>query len=224
MDMYIGIVSKLIIGAIGVFILLRLISKKAMSELTPFDLIYIVLLGAIVEESIYDDKVNVLHVLFAIMVWGLFVYLIEKTLQSTEKLSSLIQGEPSILIDRGQLNMKELNRNYIDMEQLRSMLRQNDIYSIHDVYYAILEVNGTLTVISKEESIIPSALLIEFGSIKTQTLNSIQKDETWLISELEMLGYYNIDEIIYCEYDQKKELLMVETYENTIHEKIFIDD
>lgn len=81
MDMYIGIASKLLIGSIGIFILLRIMGKKAMSELTPFDLIYILLLGAVVEEAIYDDMVNVLHVIFAVVLWGLFVYFIEKSLQ-----------------------------------------------------------------------------------------------------------------------------------------------
>lgn len=130
MEMYIGIASKLIIGAIGIFILLRIIGKKAMSELTPFDLIYILLLGAVVEEAIYDDKVNILHVLFAITLWGIFVYVIEKSLQRTEKFSSFIEGEPAILIEKGQLNMKELDANYFDIEQLRSMLRQNEVYQL----------------------------------------------------------------------------------------------
>ena len=105
MDMYIGISSKLITGAIGIFILLRIMGKKTMSELTPFDLIYILLLGAVVEEAIYDDKVNVLHVLFAIVIWGLFVYAIEKALQHTDKFSTFIEGEPAILIEKGRLNL-----------------------------------------------------------------------------------------------------------------------
>lgn len=51
MDMYIGISSKLITGAVVIFILLRIMGKKTMSELTPFDLIYFLLLGAFVEEQ-----------------------------------------------------------------------------------------------------------------------------------------------------------------------------
>ncbi|HZK47111.1 MAG TPA: YetF domain-containing protein, partial [Atopostipes sp.] len=111
-------------------------------------MIYILLLGAVVEEAIYDDKVNVLHVLFAIVLWGLFVYVIEKALQHTDKFSTFIEGEPAILIEKGRLNLKELDANFFDIEQLRSMLRQNNVYSIADVYYAILEVNGNLTVIT----------------------------------------------------------------------------
>lgn len=224
MDMYIGISSKLITGAIGIFILLRIMGKKTMSELTPFDLIYILLLGAVVEEAIYDDKVNVLHVLFAIVLWGLFVYAIEKALQHTDKFSTFIEGEPAILIEKGRLNLKELDANFFDIEQLRSMLRQNNVYSIADVYYAILEVNGNLTVITKDEAVVPSALLIEFGTIQENTLNYIMKDELWLRTELSKQGHNDLREIVYCEWLESSKELKIETYDNTIHKKIYIDD
>lgn len=224
MDMYIGISSKLITGAIGIFILLRIMGKKTMSELTPFDLIYILLLGAVVEEAIYDDKVNVLHVLFAIVLWGLFVYAIEKALQHTDKFSTFIEGEPAILIEKGRLNLKELDANFFDIEQLRSMLRQNNVYSIADVYYAILEVNGNLTVITKDEAVVPSALLIEFGTIQENTLNYIMKDELWLRTELSKQGHNDLSEIVYCEWLENSKELKIETYDNTIQKKIYIDD
>lgn len=224
MDMYIGISSKLITGAIGIFILLRIMGKKTMSELTPFDLIYILLLGAVVEEAIYDDKVNVLHVLFAIVLWGLFVYAIEKALQHTDKFSTFIEGEPAILIEKGRLNLKELDANFFDIEQLRSMLRQNNVYSIADVYYAILEVNGNLTVITKDEAVVPSALLIEFGTIQENTLNYIMKDELWLRTELSKQGHNDLSEIVYCEWLESSKELKIETYDNSIHKKIYIDD
>ena len=224
MDMYIGISSKLITGAIGIFILLRIMGKKTMSELTPFDLIYILLLGAVVEEAIYDDKVNVLHVLFAIVLWGLFVYAIEKALQHTDKFSTFIEGEPAILIEKGRLNLKELDANFFDIEQLRSMLRQNNVYSIADVYYAILEVNGNLTVITKDEAVVPSALLIEFGMIQENTLNYIMKEELWLRTELSKQGHNDLSEIVYCEWLESSKELKIETYDNTIHKKIYIDD
>lgn len=224
MEMYIGIASKLIIGAIGIFILLRIMGKKTMSELTPFDLIYILLLGAVVEEAVYDDKVNVLHVLFAIIIWGVFIFTIEKVLQHTDKFSTFIEGEPAILIEKGQLNIKELDANYFDIEQLRSMLRQNDVYSIADVYYAILEVNGSLTVITKEENIIPSALIVEFGNIQKHTLQYIGKDEAWLRSELAEMGHDKLEDIVYCEWIEADDKLIVESHSNTLNKKIYIDD
>jgi uncharacterized membrane protein YcaP (DUF421 family) len=224
MEMYINIAIKLFVGSIAIFILMRIIGKKAISEVTPFDLLYVIILGALIEESIYDNQVNILHVLFGIVLWGLMVYIVEKILEKTEFLSSKIQGEPSILIDKGQLNVKELRRNHFDMEQLRVMLRQEQCYSIDDAYYAILEVSGGLTVITKETMTIPSLLLIEHGNIKEKTLRGMNKDEEWLKAELAKMGEKNLENIIYCEWNVSKEELVFDTYDNTIDEIIYIDD
>src|SRR5699024_4190106 len=224
MDMYICIASKMLVGSIGMFALIRIIGKKAMSELTPFDLLYVLILGALVEEALYDDNVNLFHLIFALTLWGTVVYIIEKTLEKTEKISVLFQGKPSVLIEEGKLNLKELNANHFDMEQLRSMLRQNNCYSINDVYYAILEVNGGLTVITKDQIKAPTFLLVEEGKIKSNILKSIKKDEDWLRKELANEGYTSLENIIYCEWNIKEENLIIDTYDNTINEKIYIDD
>lgn len=222
--MYIGIATKMLVGSLGAFLLIRIIGKKAVSELTPFDLIYIIVLGSLVEGPLFDEQINVLHVLFAIIVWGTVVYIIEKILERTDKLSSIVQGEPSILIEKGKLNLQEINRNHFDMEQLRTMLREQNCYSIAEAYYAILEVNGSLTVITKDEKVIPTFLLIEEGNIKYKTLNGLNKTEGWLRTELDELGYTEIEEITYCEWDENKQRLLVDTYNNAFSKTISIDD
>lgn len=224
MAMYISIAVKILVGSIGIFVLMRIIGKKAISEVTPFDLLYVLILGALVEEAIYDDQVSIFHVLFAIIVWGITVYIVEKIIEKTEFLSSKIQGEPSVLIDKGRLNLKELKRNHFDMEQLRVMLRSKDCYSIDEAYYAILEVSGGLTVITKETMAMPTYLLIEDGNIKPNTLHGINKTEDWLRSELAKLGQRDLENIIYCEWNANEEKIVFDTYENTIDETIYIDD
>lgn len=224
MAMYISIAVKILVGSIGIFVLMRIIGKKAISEVTPFDLLYVLILGALVEEAIYDDQVSIFHVLFAIIVWGITVYIVEKIIEKTEFLSSKIQGEPSVLIDKGRLNLKELKRNHFDMEQLRVMLRSKGCYSIDEAYYAILEVSGGLTVITKETMAMPTYLLIEDGNIKPKTLHGINKTEDWLRSELAKMGQRDLENIIYCEWNANEEKLVFDTYENTIDETIYIDD
>ena len=224
MDMYIAIAVKLLVGSVGIFALIRIIGKKAISEMTPFDLLYVLILGGLVEESVYDDQVNILHVIFAIVIWGITVFTIEKAMEKTEGLSSYIEGEPAVLIDKGRLNLKELRRNHFDMEQLRVMLRQEKCYSIDEAYYVILEVSGKLTVITKESMDLPTYLIVEYGEIKTNTLSEIHKDEQWLHSELQKIGEVKLEDLIYCEWDAKEEKLIYATYENAIDRDIYIED
>lgn len=224
MDMYISIAVKILVGSLGIFALMRIIGKKAISEVTPFDILYVLILGALVEEAIYDNQVNILHVLFAIVVWGVTVFTVEKIIEKTETLSSVIQGDPAVLIDKGRLNLRELKRNHFDMEQLRVMLRQEGCYSIDKAYYAILEVSGGLTVITKEAMEMPTYLIVEDGTIKPNTLHGIDKDEEWLRTELAKMGQNNIENLVYCEWDANDEKLVFNTYDETIDEKIYIDD
>ncbi len=123
-----------------------------------------------------------------------------------------------------KLNIKELKENYLDMEQLRAILRQHNCYSIHEVYYAILEINGSLTVIPKEKKEIPTFLLVEEGAIKFKTLNGLGKSVEWLRTTLVEMGYSNIEEIIYCEWDETNQELLVGTYGQTINKSISLDD
>jgi len=100
------------------------------------------------------------------------------------------------------------------MEQLRSMLREKGIFSIKEVKFAILEINGQLSVMKKENespvtpemlSIEPKEaafthLIIDEGEIKSKALKAIEKDETWLRNELSKLGYDDIRNIYYAEW------------------------
>lgn len=86
--MYVQIASKLIVGLISLLIVIRLLGKKTLSEITPFDLIYTLVLGGILEEALYDDKIHVGHFLFAVILWGIMIYLIETVVQKNDKASN----------------------------------------------------------------------------------------------------------------------------------------
>ena len=124
------ITLKLIVGLMGILVVVRLLGKKSMSEVSPFDLVYTLVLGGILEESIYDDKVNIGHLLFALILWALMIYIIERIVQKNEKVNRWLTGEPSVLIRNGVLNLKEVSKNHIEMEQLRTMLRQQQCFSL----------------------------------------------------------------------------------------------
>jgi len=214
--MYIDIALKMIVGALVVFLIFRVIGKKAISELTPFDIIYVLLLSGLLEEAVYDEAVTILHQTYAIALWAAIVYFIERVLRKTQYATKAIQGEPAVLISKGKLNLKELEKNHIDLEQLRTLLRQHGCYAIMDANYAILEINGGVTVIKKAEKEVPSVLLIDEGRIEYATLESINRDEKWLRSELEKEGFTSIEDIIYCEWVPGERLYIYQDEETAV--------
>ena len=213
---YVDIGIKLVFGLVALLVVTRLLGKKEMSQLTPFDFIYSIVLGGILEESIYDDKVSGLHVWFAAAVWGIMLYGIEKLSKSYDKFRILVKGETSILIRDGEFNIKELDKNHLEMEQLRVMLRQQGVFSLREVRDLYLEPGGTVSLrkYAKQDNVTPSMLgiepedeslnflFIDEGEINEAILKYTGKSKEWLYDELQKEGYGNIKEILYAEWSE----------------------
>lgn len=222
--MFLQIASKLVVGLIGLLLVTRLLGKKTLSEITPFDLIYTLVLGGILEESLYDDKINALHFLFAVALWGIMIYFLESVVQKKDKINTFIKGTPSVLIYDGELNLLEIKNNHIEMEQLRSMLRSQNCFSLRTVKYAVLEIGGSISVMNKsEEDEEFSYLLVDESVIEIKTLQSIGKDKKWLIENLKEEGYQNLEEIVYAEWSSKQGLY-VKTYQQSENQQIKLEN
>ncbi|MEK4947326.1 DUF421 domain-containing protein [Carnobacterium sp. FSL W8-0810] len=222
--MFLQIASKLVVGLIGLLLVTRLLGKKTLSEITPFDLIYTLVLGGILEESLYDDKINILHFLFAVALWGIMIYFLESVVQKKDKINTFIKGTPSVLIYDGELNLLEIKNNHIEMEQLRSMLRSQNCFSLRTVKYAVLEIGGSISVMNKsEEDEEFSYLLVDESVIEIKTLQSIGKDKKWLIENLKEEGYQNLEEIVYAEWSSKQGLY-VKTYQQSEKKQIKLEN
>ncbi|AQS53623.1 hypothetical protein BW727_101256 [Jeotgalibaca dankookensis] len=213
--MFALIALKLLFGFLGLLLVVRLLGKKSMSEITPFDLIYTLVLGGILEESIYDDAVNTGHLLFAIGLWAIMIYLIEQFVQKNDKVNKWVKGEPAVLIRNSKLNVKEITKNHIEMEQLRAMLRQEQCFSLENAKHVILETAGQISVIAKsEEDKTMTLLLVDEGKIKNKVLQTNNLDDSWLRKKLQEEGYTNLKEIIYAEWSQEKGFYVI-TYADT---------
>ncbi|WP_445491679.1 DUF421 domain-containing protein [Niallia sp. 03133] len=203
------IILKLVIGLIALIVVMRLLGKKEMSEVTPFDFIYTLILGGILEESLYDEKISILHILCAITVWGILIYIVEMLVQKMDKMKKPLKGEPAELLANGKLNMDELKKNQIEMEQLRSMLRGKDIFSIKDANYVLLETNGMLSVIGSADSKpSPSFMVMDEGIMKEHGLKKIGKSKAWLQDQL-IKRNVKAKDVFYAEWSEKNGLYFI---------------
>lgn len=222
--MFMSIGVKLIAGLIGLLIVMRTLGKKALSEITPFDLIYTLVLGGILEESIYDDAVHVGHILFALLIWGILIYILEVFVQRSDQVNRVVKGKPSVLILDGKINLAELEKNHMEMEQLRALLRSQNCFSMKEAKHAILETGGEISVMRKEDAGSElSVLLIDEGHIEKRTLESIGKDKKWLLEELTKETKEKVEDIIYAEWTKESGLYTI-SYSETLRHKALIDD
>jgi uncharacterized membrane protein YcaP (DUF421 family) len=151
--MYFMIAVKLVIGLAALIIVTRLLGKKEMSQVTPFDFVYAVVLGGLVEENLFKKSFSTIwEMLFGIGVWGLLIFVVEKTTQKSDNLRPILKGQAEPLVKNGEIQIENLNNAELEMEQLKSLLRLKGVFSMNDVKDVILETSGNISVLLKPQA------------------------------------------------------------------------
>ncbi|GIN20695.1 MAG TPA: DUF421 domain-containing protein [Bacillus bacterium] len=223
--LYFDTVIKLVLGLGALLAVTRLLGKKEMGQFTPFDFVYALILGALLEESLYDHQISIWQMLFGVAVWAVLIYIVEILVGKNDLLRGIFKGSASRLMKDGELDLEKLKSNHIEMEQLRTMLRQQGIFSLKDVRDLYLETSGSISVKKhssaepptaeilrmkvKDEA--PSILLVDEGRIQEDMLKSIGKTDDWLEEQLKREGYSDIDNILYAEWSET-EGFFIKTY------------
>ena len=124
----------------------------------------------------------------------------------SNKVRSLIEGKPSLIINRGIINYKEMIRQRYSLDDLLCELRQKNIKNLKDVEYAILENNGKLSIFKYNflclNSSNPFPLILD-GIVQKDTLDYIDKNEEWL-NEYLLENNLNKEDVFYAFYKNKK--------------------
>lgn len=205
-----SVVSKLILGLIALLIVVRVLGRKSLAQMTPYDFVYTLVLGGVLEESLYDDQVNLFHLVLGVSLWGLLIFTLEFISTKSDRLNKLFKGEPSVIVYNGQLVRPALKRNKLEMEQLRALLRTSGCYSLQNAQHMIMETGGQISLTtfdSQDETL--SLLLIDEGHIEEKVLENHHLDKHWLTQELKQLGYRDIEQIVYAEWAKEKGFYVV---------------
>lgn len=184
----------------------RLMGKREIGQLGVIDLIVSILIAELVAISIENiDEPLVLTVApitILVVVEILFAFISIKS----RKFRNLLDGKPSIIINKGVINYKEMIKQRYSLDDLLLSLRQNNIKSIEDVEYAFLETNGKLSIfkynIFKTNSTYPLALIID-GVIQDKTLKEIKHSKFWLTNYLRKQDI-DLSNVFYAFYKNKK--------------------
>ena len=182
-----------------VLIVMRLMGKREIGQLQPFELaisIMIADLASIPMTEVGIPIFNGIVPILGLLVMHLLISLLNlKSLKARE----IICGKPSILVYRGKIDEKILKKERFTINELQERLRGNGVVNLGDVEYAILETSGQVTVIQKPEKRntipedfniqpeyegIPYDLVID-GKIMYKNLNKIGKNYAWLKKQVE---------------------------------------
>ena len=210
---------RAIILYILVLLVMRVMGKREIGQLQPFELAIAVMIAdlastpmADIGSSLFDGIVPIL----ALLVMHLLISTINLRSINIRK---IICGKPSILVYRGKIDEKVLKKEKFTINELQERLRSNNIFSLADVEYAILETSGQITVIPKPEKrgTIPQDFgitpqydglsydLIVDGKVMYENLKQLGKDERWLEKEVQQ-NKAKLNDVLLMTIDGKGEI------------------
>ncbi|MFZ5969567.1 MAG: DUF421 domain-containing protein [Bacillota bacterium] len=214
---------KLIVGFATLLVITNVMGKIHMNQTTLFHFISAITLGELVGNVIYDREIGVQNIIYAILFWGLLIYTTEKITLEFRKTRGFLEGTPSIVIRQGIIDYNQLKKNKMDLNELLGLLRGKDVFCIKQVDYAILETNGTLSVLKKykydtptnidlklEEKpvFLPTSLVLD-GIMLLDNIKSLGFDQSWLEKQIHKKGIERIEDIFYAEWQQDEGIYIV---------------
>ena len=186
-----------------VLIVMRLMGKREIGQLQPFELTISIMISDLASIPMADIGIPLINGIVPIISLLLVHLLISFFDMKSTKVREFISGKPSILIYRGKIIEDNLKKERYTINDLEEKLRDSNVMSLCDVEHAILETNGNITIIQKsnKRNLTPEDLdmkpkyedlpydLVIDGKVMYENLNKINKDYSWLKNQTKA---YNI--------------------------------
>ena len=185
-----------------VLVVMRLMGKREIGQLQPFELAISIMIADLASTPMADTGIPITNGIIPILALLVMHLVISILNMKSIKARQILCGKPSILIYRGKIDEKNLKKERFTVNELEERLRGNNIVNIGDVEYAILETSGQITVIQKpnKRTTIPEDFGIEpeyegitydlvvDGKVMYENLKILEKDYNWLKKQVNKFG------------------------------------
>jgi uncharacterized membrane protein YcaP (DUF421 family) len=132
-----------------VFAVTRLIGRRELSSLEPFDLILLIVLGDAIQQGLTQDDYSVTGAVLVIGTLALLQVFTSMVSFRIPRLRPVLEGEPIIVIEDGQPIERNLRRERLTVEEIAAQARIQQIESLNDIKWAVLETSGQISFIKK---------------------------------------------------------------------------
>ncbi|MDR7871293.1 MAG: DUF421 domain-containing protein [Tissierellaceae bacterium] len=220
------IIWKPTIAFVLILILTRILGKKQMSQMTFFNYVTGITIGSLAANIITFDDKTIWDEVVGLIWWCLLTALLAYITLKSARLRKVIDGKPSVLIKNGVIQKKELKSTRVNIEELSMMFREQGIFSMKEVDYAILEQNGQLSILKMQDKItvsrkdmsiptsqpkyLPKEVIID-SRIIHKNLTSYGLNLQWLENQLNQQGVNSVDDVFYAEIQDDGTLYIAPT-------------
>jgi uncharacterized membrane protein YcaP (DUF421 family) len=142
------VLRAIVLYAFVVFVM-RVIGRRELSSMTPFDLVLLIVLGDAIQQGLTQDDYSITGALLAVAtIASLQVFTSYLSFRS-EKARKVFEGDPLVIVDHGEIVERNLTRERMTKAEIAEEARQQQIASLDEIEWAILEANGSISFIKK---------------------------------------------------------------------------
>jgi uncharacterized membrane protein YcaP (DUF421 family) len=146
----------IVLRAIAIFVLLyllmRVVGRRELSSLEPFDLILLIVLGDLVQQGLTQDDYSLTGALLAIGTISMLVLAVSFANYHFPRLRPLLDGEPIVIVQDGKPIHKNMRRERLTEDDLAAAARLQNIATIGEVAWAVMETSGAISFIKKSDA------------------------------------------------------------------------
>ncbi len=206
---YTLIVRSIIIYAIVLF-LMRMMGKRQLGEMQPYELVITLVVADLATIPMADIALPLIHGVIPLLTLGCIHYILALLERKSLFFRKVINGKPVILINPNGIDYRNLKKCNMNFNDLQEALRTNGNFAIEEVLYAVMQTNGTLSILPRapyaplnantmkidvDEASLPIIVLAE-GKLIKENAKLAKIDENFILEETKSLGYKSLNELL----------------------------
>lgn len=207
-DLFLHTYKSIILFTISL-VLVRLMGKRTVAQLSPFDLIFMIIMGSAIAIPLEDHDIKITHGIFPVVITSLLNYMLAILITKNRKVENFLQGTSRVLVRNGEVIIGNLKKERITMADLLILLREKGVTNINEVEEAAIEPNGKLSVIKKKymqtvtprdlglwsnQGIFPT-LVVDRGEVVQDNLDRVGVSIDLMLRQLNQKGIGRLKEI-----------------------------
>lgn len=218
---------RAIISLVTLFLITKILGKKQVSQLSLFDYVIGISIGNFAAEVTINLEAEWINGVVAVLIFGLVAYFVSIITMKSIVARRFFMGSPTTVIQNGKIIKKSLKRVKLDINDLLEECRNNNVFDLNQINYALMEANGKLSILLKPEylPLTPKdmklnpeknglvANVIIDKKIMQENLKQMNKDDKWLLKELKTKKV-KLEDILLCTMDINDKLTIYKQKEN----------
>jgi uncharacterized membrane protein YcaP (DUF421 family) len=146
-----GIVLRTLVIYLVVLIGVRLSGKREVGQMTPFDLVLLLLISNSVQNAMTGPDTSVLGGVAAAVTLLVLNYLVAEVAGGNRRFRRFVEGEPSLLVHDGKVIEPHMAKEHVSIDQLQRAMREHGINTYHELALAVLEVDGSISCLKYDD-------------------------------------------------------------------------